>query len=67
MTQAELVRALNVSQQAMFAYEWGDRRVSVLILVKLARIFGTSVEDAMWLEDADPAESSLVSCRCAAR
>nr|WP_298718760.1 helix-turn-helix domain-containing protein [uncultured Steroidobacter sp.] len=45
MTQAELARALNVSQQAVFAYELGDRRVSVLILVKLARIFDTSVEE----------------------
>jgi transcriptional regulator with XRE-family HTH domain len=44
MTQAELARALKVSQQTVFAYELGDRRVSVLILVKLARIFDTSVE-----------------------
>ena len=44
MTQAELARALKVSQQTVFAYELGDRRVSVLMLVKLADIFGTSVE-----------------------
>lgn len=44
MTQAELARALGVSQQTVFAYELGDRRVSVLILVKLAHIFGVSVE-----------------------
>jgi DNA-binding XRE family transcriptional regulator len=43
MTQAELARALKVSQQTVFAYELGDRRVSVLMLVKLARIFDTSV------------------------
>lgn len=45
MTQAELARALKVSQQTVFAYELGDRRVNVLILVKLARIFDTSVEE----------------------
>jgi DNA-binding XRE family transcriptional regulator len=44
MTQAELSRALGVSQQAMFAYELGDRRVSVLTVIKLARIFELSVE-----------------------
>jgi transcriptional regulator with XRE-family HTH domain len=45
MTQAELARALKVSQQTVFAYELGDRRVSVLMLIKLARIFDTSVEE----------------------
>lgn len=45
MTQAELSRALGVSQQTVFAYELGDRRVSVLMLVKLARIFDISVEE----------------------
>jgi transcriptional regulator with XRE-family HTH domain len=45
MTQAELARALGVSQQTVFAYELGDRRVSVLMLIKLARIFETSVEE----------------------
>ena len=39
MTQAELARSLGVSQQTVFAYELGDRRISVLILVKLAKIF----------------------------
>lgn len=50
MTQAELARALNVSQQTVFAYELGDRRVSVLMLVKLARIFDTSVEELSGLK-----------------
>ncbi|GFE85156.1 helix-turn-helix transcriptional regulator [Steroidobacter agaridevorans] len=45
MTQAELARALKVSQQAVFAYELGDRRVSVLILTKLTKIFGVSMEE----------------------
>ena len=50
MTQAELARALGVSQQTVFAYELGDRRVSVLMLVKLARIFDTSVEELSGLK-----------------
>lgn len=45
MTQVELARALGVSQQTVFAYELGDRRASVLILVKLSRIFNTTVEE----------------------
>lgn len=47
MTQAELARALGVSQQSVFAYELGDRRVSLLIVAKLARIFQISVEQLM--------------------
>lgn len=45
MTQAELARGLGVSQQTVFAYELGDRRVSVLIIAKLARIFQITVEE----------------------
>ena len=47
MTQAELARALGVSQQSMFAYELGHRRVSVLIVAKLAKLFGVSVEEVI--------------------
>ena len=50
MTQAELARALQVSQQTVFAYELGDRRVSVLALIKLSRIFDTSVEELSGLK-----------------
>jgi len=45
MTQAELARAIGVSQQAVFAYELGERRISVLVLVKLSRVFGNTVEE----------------------
>lgn len=47
MTQGELARAIGVSQQAVFAYEIGERRVSVFILVKLSKVFSTSVEELM--------------------
>ena len=52
MTQSELSRALGVSQQTVFAYELGDRRVSVLIVAKLAQIFQVSVEDLIGLNRA---------------
>lgn len=45
MTQAELAHAIGVSQQAVFAYELGERRISVLILIKIAREFGIAVEE----------------------
>lgn len=47
MTQAELARAIGVSQQAVFAYEIGDRRVSVFVLIKLAKVFSISIEELM--------------------
>jgi transcriptional regulator with XRE-family HTH domain len=50
MTQADLARALQVSQQTVFAYELGDRGVSVLMLLDLARIFDTSVEELSGLK-----------------
>lgn len=49
MTQAELARAIGVSQQAIFAYELGERRISVLVLVKLAKVFAVQVEEMMGL------------------
>jgi transcriptional regulator with XRE-family HTH domain len=49
MTQAELARALGVSQQAVFAYELGERRTSVLILAKIAKAFGVPVESMIGL------------------
>src|SRR5688572_29378695 len=49
MTQAELARAIGVSQQAVFAYELGDRRISVLVLLKIANVFGLSVESLVGL------------------
>ncbi|MFC4311700.1 helix-turn-helix transcriptional regulator [Steroidobacter flavus] len=44
-TQAELARMIGVSQQALFAYEIGERRVSVLMLEKLARALGVGLEE----------------------
>lgn len=49
MTQAELARAIGVSQQAVFAYELGQRRVSVVIVTKLVKIFGVGVDQILGL------------------
>lgn len=47
LTQGELARAIGVSQQAVFAYEVGERRVSVFMLVRLSKVFSISVEELM--------------------
>lgn len=46
-TQAEFARALGVSQQAVFAYELGDRRTSVLLLERIATLYGISVDQVI--------------------
>lgn len=54
-TQAELARAIGVSQQALFAYELGERRTSVLVLAKIAKVFAVPV-------GADKGPSNDSSC-----
>lgn len=49
MTQRELATAIGVSQQAVFAYEIAERRASAVILIKLSKVFGISVDDLMGL------------------
>lgn len=55
-TQAEMARAIGVSQQAVFAYELGERRVSVLVLAKIARVFSVPVEELIGI--ARPARTA---------
>jgi len=64
MTQAELARAIGVSQQAVFAYELGERRISVLVLAKLARIFSTPVGDLVGLSTPVRERKGRLSPRC---
>ena len=60
MTQAELARTLGVSQQTVFAWELGDRRVSVLMLIKLAKVFEVPVEQLMgMIKSQQPANRRL--------
>lgn len=64
MTQAELARAIGVSQQAVFSYELGERRISVLALAKIAKIFSTSVEGLVALSKPLPVRPGRLSPRC---
>jgi transcriptional regulator with XRE-family HTH domain len=45
LTQVQLAEALGVSQQAITAYESGQRRVPISLLLLLAHTLGTTVED----------------------
>jgi transcriptional regulator with XRE-family HTH domain len=67
MTQAELARTLGVSQQTVFAYELGDRRVSVLMLDKLANIFDVQVTALMGLRQVPRPSAPTVAGRHAPR
>lgn len=53
-TQAEVARLLGVSQQAQFAYELADRRVSTDKLAALARLFRVSVDQLIGIEPMKP-------------
>ena len=64
MTQAELARGVGVSQQAVFAWEIGERRISVLVLAKLSKIFSTSVENIVGLSKPPRVRTGRLSPRC---
>lgn len=63
LTQAELARAIGVSQQAVFAYELGQRRVSVLLLTRISRLFSMSVQELVALARPVRVTESKVSFR----
>lgn len=65
MTQAELARAIGVSQQAVFAYELGDRRISVLVLAKIANAFTVPVEKLIGMAQPARAPKRRLSPRAA--
>lgn len=65
MTQSELARALGVSQQAVFAYESGERRISVLLLSKLAAVLHTSVESLIGMAPLKRVPNRRLSPRAA--
>jgi transcriptional regulator with XRE-family HTH domain len=64
MTQAELARAIGMSQQAVFAYELGERRISVLVLTKMAKVFSVSVEEMIGLSKPKRVPNRRLSPRC---
>jgi putative transcriptional regulator len=52
-TQADLAEKVNVSRQTINSIEIGKYVPSTLLALKLARVFGTSVNDIFNLEDID--------------
>lgn len=65
MTQSELGRAIGVSQQAVFAYELGERRISVFLLSKLAAVLGSSVESLIGMAPLKRVPNRRLSPRAA--
>ena len=53
ITQAELARLVSVSRQTINAIELGKYVPSTLLSLKIAHIFGTTVNEILELEDAD--------------
>ncbi|WP_116813778.1 helix-turn-helix transcriptional regulator [Steroidobacter cummioxidans] len=65
MTQAELARVIGVSPQAVFAYELGERRISVLVVAKIAKVFQVPVEELIGMSNAvRAAKGRRLSPRC---
>ena len=61
MTQAELAERVDVSRQAINAIETGKFIPSAVLAIKLARVFGKSVEDIFIIqEDESPVTPKLV-------
>ena len=44
LTQQELAKFLNISQQAYSHYEVGDREISLDLLIKLANFYNVSLD-----------------------
>jgi transcriptional regulator with XRE-family HTH domain len=61
LTQAELAAILGVSQQTVFAYELGDRRVSLDRLPALLRLFGVTCDELLGLRPIQPPRARRVS------
>lgn len=53
MTQQQLAEAAGVSRQTINAIESGKFVPSTVLALKMAQIFGKSVEDIFQLEDGD--------------
>lgn len=50
ITQEELAKAVGVTRQTIIAIEKGNYTPSVLLSLKIAKFFGTSVEEIFQLE-----------------
>lgn len=53
ITQAQLAELANVSRQTINAIELGKYNLSTILALKIASIFGRSVNDIFELEESD--------------
>jgi putative transcriptional regulator len=53
MTQARLAELVNVSRQTINAVEKGKYNLSTVLALKIARVFGSTVDAIFELEDDD--------------
>ena len=53
LTQAQLAKEMNVSTHSINCIENQKYMPSVILAIKLARFFGTTVEEIFFLEDSD--------------
>ena len=53
ITQAKLAELVNVSRQTINAIELGKYNLSTILALKIALVFGQSVNDIFELEEAD--------------
>ncbi len=53
LSQAELARAVEVTRQTIISLEGGRYNASLTLAHKLARYFGTSIEDIFIFEEDD--------------
>jgi len=53
LTQTQLAELIGVSRQTIFSIETGKYVPSVILAIKLARVFGEPVEDVFQLDESD--------------
>ena len=53
LTQAQLAEKVHVSRQTINAIELGKYNLSIILALKIAYVFGKSVEEVFELEDSD--------------
>ncbi len=53
MTQQQLADALGVSRQTIFLIEKGNYNPSVLLSLKIAKLFNTTVEEIFQIEEVE--------------
>jgi len=53
MTQAQLAERVNVSRQTIHAIEKGNYNLSIVLALKIAQVFESTVDAIFELEDSD--------------